>query len=426
MKKISIIGATISGNRGAECMLSTVIGRVRENDPDVLINVYSYYPEDDRRLCRDKKIKIFSTTPIYLAFVVFPSAIMLGLLKLARLSFLKSLFPKAVRVLEDSDVLIDIAGVSFMDGRLKFIPFNILTIFPAMAVQTPVVKFAQALGSFKNPLVSIPAKIFLSGCTKIFARGETTEQNLRDLKLHKNILGSAADLAFLHKNSYSLSAENSKYLNSLVSKIEKLKERNETIIGLCPSSVIATKAHKEKWNYVQLLTDIIRLLSRKGFAVLLFPNATREKSRKLRNNDLPVIEKTARYLAAFNEYPRNLLIVTKDINTTGIKTLLGYCDLSIVSRFHAMISSFVLEKPLIVMGWGHKYQEVMEQFDLGEFVFDYKSKHPEELLDKVVSALERKKNISENIKNKLPEVRENSYKQFEFIFDMLSKDNYEK
>ena len=110
----------------------------------------------------------------------------------------------------------------------------------------------------------------------------------------------------------------------------------------------------------------------------------------------------------------------------GIKTLLEYCDLSVVSRFHAMISSLVLEKPVVVMGWGHKYQEVMDQFGLGEFVFDYKNNNPELLLDKVLSALEHQKQIKENIENRLPGVRKNSYKQFAFLSDILSEDSHEK
>ena len=85
MKTISIIGGTISGNRGAEAMLSTVIGRTRENYPSAVFNVFSYYPADDRKVCIDKHISIYSATPVYLVFVLFPFACLLGLLKLIHL-----------------------------------------------------------------------------------------------------------------------------------------------------------------------------------------------------------------------------------------------------------------------------------------------------------------------------------------------------
>lgn len=416
---VSIIGATISGNRGAEAMLSTVIGRIREGDPGALFNVFSYYPDDDKKLCQGQNVRIFSSTPMSLVFYLFPLCSILGFLKLIRLGFLRSLFPEGIGALEESDVLIDISGVSFMDARVIFIPFNILTIFPAMLVRTPVVKFAQALGPFKNPLVYISSRLFLSKCTRIFARGSATQKNLEDLKLRKDVIDSAADLAFLHRESYSLSRENPEYLDSLINKMETLKKNGKIIIGLCPSSVIASKARKEKWNYVQLLSQIVQLLSKQGFAVLLFPNATREKSGKLRNNDLPVIEKTARYLAAFNEYPEDLLVVTRDINTNGIKKIMGYCDLNIVSRFHAMIASITLCRPLVVMGWGHKYQEVMAQFGLGKYVFDYKNNKSGLLVEKVSSALDSREEIEGNMRYKLPAIQEKAYRQFNFLFDFL-------
>jgi colanic acid/amylovoran biosynthesis protein len=423
MKKISIIGATISGNRGAESMLSTVIGRVRENYPDVIFNIYSYYPDDDQQLCKSENIRIFSATPGYLLLILFPLSSILGLFKLFRLGFIKCIFPKSVTELGESNTLIDISGVSFMDGRVKFIPYNILTILPAMLLRTPVVKFAQALGPFKNPLVYSSAKIFLSGCTKIFARGSTTKKNLEQLKLHSDIIDNATDLAFLHRHSYSLYLENQEYVDSMISRLQKQKQAGKSIIGLCPSSVIASKANKEKWNYIQLLCDTVKSLNNQGYTLLLFPNATREKSRKLRNNDLPVIEKTARYLAAMNEYPDDLFLITKDINTHGIKQLMNCCDLNIVSRFHAMIASLSLCRPLVVMGWGHKYQEVMSQFELNEYVFDYKNNDFGMLVDKVVSALNSRELIEGRIRNKLPMIQEQSSRQFEYLFRMLNQDS---
>ena len=423
MKNIAIIGATISGNRGAEAMLSTVIGHVMEQDPKVLFHIFSYYPDEDRKLCTTQNINIFSATPAYLLLVLVPLSIVLGFFQIVRLNFLKVIFPKSVRALGASDVLIDIAGVSFMDGRVKFIPYNILTIFPAMMMRTPVVKFAQALGTFKNFLIYLSAKIFLRGCTKIFARGRTTEANLKALHLPEDIVAPAADLAFLHKSAYTLSTENPDYVSSLAEKLKTVHENGKKIIGLCPSAVIAANARKENWNYIQLLAEIVNGLSQNGFAILLYPNATRENSRKLRNNDLPVIDQTARYLAVFNQYPEDLLIVTKDVNTAGIKTMMAYCDVNIISRFHAMIASVSLCKPLVVMGWGHKYQEVMDEFSLGEYVFDYKNNTAADLLHKVDTAVENTEAIQEKITIQLPTAKKSSSKQFEYLFGLLKNNS---
>jgi len=303
--EFSIIGATIYGNRGAEAMLSTVIGRFKEYEPESKFSVYTYYPNEDKRLCENNNIDIFSAAPIYLLIVLFPSACLLRLLKYCKIGFLtKLMLPKSIIALERSDVLIDIAGVSFMDGREKFLPYNIFTILIALIVKTPVVKFAQAMGSFHNPVVYFSARNILSKCIKIFARGKETENNLKALKLPNAIIDNAADVVFLHKKEYSLSSENQNYIDALLNQMKEVLERGKRIIGISPSSVMAVKAKRENWNYYQFLGECVHRLSETGHAILLFPNATREQSSKLRNNDLPVIEKTARYLAAFHQYPQ--------------------------------------------------------------------------------------------------------------------------
>lgn len=419
MKIISIIGATISGNRGAEAMLTTVIGRFREMYPDAVFNIFSYYPDEDRKLCGDPQINVFSATPLYLLLILFPLSTLYRLLKTLRISFFNLLFPRSLNALATSNVLIDIAGVSFMDGRAKFLPYNILTILPAMLVRTPVVKFAQALGTFTTRTVYWAGKLFLPGCTKIFARGASTEENLRVLGFRDGLIDSAADLAFLHHNSYSLTDENPEFVKTVLDRLAEYRAQGKTIVGLCPSSVIAANANREGWNYVQLLADVVHLLHQHGCVVILYPNATREKSQKLRNNDLPVIDKTARYLAARNQFPDDLFLVTKDVNTVGIKEFMAMCDVNIVSRFHAMVGSLSLCRPLVVMGWGHKYQEVMNQFDLAEYVFDYKNKTPEQLVNSVLHALEKKQAVVRKIHDRLPEVQAKSAHQFTVLHELL-------
>ncbi len=424
MKRVSLIGATISGNRGAEAMLCTVIGEIREHLPDTKFNIFSYYPIKDRALCNDRSIDILPAAPSSLLFIIFPFSSILGLLKLFGIDRFKHLMPESVKALDDSDVLIDISGVSFMDGRVKFMPYNILTILPSILVRTPVVKFSQAIGPFSNPLVQFPARTFLSRCERIFARGHDTELNLKKLRLKSDKIDKASDLAFLYRECYSLSEENPEYIDELIGSINHKKIKGIKMIGICPSSVIAKKAKKEGWNYIYMLSEIVKRISRMGYGILLFPNATREHSRKLRNNDLPVIEKTGRYLAAFNEYPENLLIVKKDINTAGIKRLMNSCELNIVSRFHAMIGALELGIPVIVLGWGHKYKEVMMQFELQDYVFDYRDRDITALIEFIGSALENRDIIHNKIRDGLEKVRLSSEIQIKYIVNFLLK--YEK
>ncbi|MCG8071354.1 MAG: hypothetical protein N0C86_05165, partial [Candidatus Thiodiazotropha taylori] len=140
MKSVSIIAATISGNRGAEAMLTTTIGEIRQRYPDCRFNVFSYYPEQDSVLNRDDRVTVYSATPLAIVALLLPFSILFALFKLPLLNKLLGIFPAPLQALDQSDVLIDLAGVAFIDGREKFLPYNVLTLVPAFLLNTPVVK----------------------------------------------------------------------------------------------------------------------------------------------------------------------------------------------------------------------------------------------------------------------------------------------
>ncbi len=293
MKKVSIVGATISGNKGAEAMLCTTIRRIEEKYPDSKFYIYSYSPREDKTLLsKQTNLTVFSSTPLYLVFILFPLSIIYSLFKFIFLDKLLYLcFPSSVSSLSNSDVLIDIAGVSYMDGREIFLPFNILTILPAILLGTPVVKFSQGMGTFNNFFTKIAAKIFLSKCDMIFARGELTYKYLNDFFHHKKNYRLASDVSFCFKKCDSLSSENEEYVKNVIKNIIKNKETSNNIIGICPSSIVYNKSLKNGTQYISTISYIIqKLLENDSNTILLFPNATRESSNNLRNNDLPIIK----------------------------------------------------------------------------------------------------------------------------------------
>ncbi len=402
MKKVSIIGATFIGNRGAEAMLTTVIGRVRDFNSKIEFCVFSYYPKDDRKLIKDKQIKVYSATPVYLVLVLFPFSLALGILKFLRLGFLERFFPAAIRDLNASTVLIDLAGVSFIDGRDKFLPFNVLTIWPAQLLKVPVVKVAQALGPFNNVINKFCASVFLARCKKIFARGTKTLEHLKTLALGVEKVDPAADVAFLHKLGDSLTKEGDFIMG----------DKNKPVIGICPSSVV----HKMSAKYLDFVVDLINKLNSKGFHVLLFPNATQaNKMSKFRNNDLKVIALLKEKLAD----NADVTYITQDINTDVIKNLIKKCELVVVSRFHAMIAALSLTVPPLVLGWSHKYEEVMKMFELEKEVYDYNDIDVEVIVERVAQMLEDLENYQDKIRKHLPKVRELANRQIDYLISLL-------
>lgn len=413
--RFSLIAATVWGNRGAEAMLETSIGRVRDRHPDARFSVFSYYPEKDRELIRDSAVAVRSSTPAYLVLVLFPMSLLAA--PFARLTGrVPGCFPRSVRELAESAALIDLAGVSFIDGREKFLPFNILTILPAMLLGTPVFKLAQALGPFKNPLNRFAARL-LRKCALVCPRGEVTLSHMESIDFPANRMLPAPDIAFLFESRDSLSDEGAGEAGDLATRAYGIRGAGRSVVGLCPSAVLANKAQTEGWDYLGFMAALAARLIDDGHAVLLFPNATRAGSQKLRNNDLPVIAQIVGRLS--DEHAGDVLAVTGDMNAASLRVVVEACSCVAVSRFHAMVGALSVGVPVAVVGWSHKYLEVMKQFGLEEFVFDYSAHDPQALRAVVARLLAEGDQRAAEINRAYPKVREGSSAQFAEMFDRV-------
>ncbi len=418
MTRISIIAATVWGNRGAEAMLEATVGRMRDLVPDARFEVFSYYPDRDRALVTDSSITVHSCTPAHLVFVTFPWTLALGLARALRLPY-SSLGPRSIRALAGSDLLIDLAGVSFIDGREKFLPFNVLTIWPAMVLGVPVCKLAQAMGPFRSPFNRIASRI-LRRCRLVVARGDVTLGHLRDSGFPAERILAAPDVAFLFQPDDRLSDEGEAEAQTIAAAAEAVQAGGGRVVGLCPSAVIAAKAAKSGWDYIGFLASTVGALVGADYTVLLFPNATRASAGEaLRNNDLPVIRAVLARLDA--QQRRGVLAVEGDMNAAHIRTLVSRCTCVAVSRFHAMVGALAAGVPVLVLGWSHKYLEVMKQFGQEAWVLDETDRDPVRFAGMLVELDARASEATSRIREALPGVVGDSAGQFDAVREIIAK-----
>lgn len=423
MTTVSIIGATFTGNLGGEAMLSTVIRELRAARPDARFVVFSYYPRSDRARGRQEAVTVFSATPARVCLVLFPCSLLFRALRCTGWKWIGKFFPNSVTELARSRVLLDLAGVSFVDGREKFLPYNVLTILTAMILGTPVVKLAQAMGPFKNSLNRFFASRLLRRCKKIFARGPATQSHLQDLGLPGDLVSPATDVTFLHQPGCSPTEENAEHIRDVLGGLERKRRVDQPIIGICPSSLVYQKVRKAGGDYARFLKELAEELIQRGNAVLLFPHATRAAhSPRLRNNDLPVIDAVVRQIEAAG-HQENLLHVVGNVNADTIKAMVRLCSVVVVSRFHAVIAALTTRTPVCVLGWGHKYREVMAYFGLERWVYDYSMGNPAEIAGAVESLLAQSESIRSQIAERLPEARASAAGQFEYVKSLLAESN---
>jgi colanic acid/amylovoran biosynthesis protein len=418
-KNISLIAATFYGNRGAEAMLSSSIAEIQQHSNENLhFNVFSYYPLQDNTLVKNSSISIYSSTPSYLVLVLLPSAFFYKIFNFLGLSFINRLLPNSVRALANSRMLICLAGVSFVEGRTKFLPFNIATILPALLLGVPVIKFAQAMGSFGGLINRIAAKFFLSRCTHIFTRGEHTHSHLQQLLPNKKNFERADDIAFLFKPQYCLSTATGDLDNGL-QQLSNKHSAGQLVVGICPSIVVAKRAQAKGWNYAQSIAELIQALTEKGYAIALYPNATRHnEAEKMHNNDLPLLDQIANLLPL--EIKNRVVVFSSSLNAGQIYQIINACDVHVLSRFHAMVVALSSSIPCLVIGWSHKYTEVMERFNQQDLVIDYKQGGLDTVLKSFDLLVEERDIRSQAIINALPAVRLLSQKQVQYVSSFLN------
>ena len=420
MKEISIIAATFYGNRGAEAMLSTTMAEINNRyEGSVKFNVFSYYPSQDAKLVSNTDVMIYSSKPVYLVLVLLPCAFLYRLLVILQLKAITGFLPQSVRALSRSKLLICLAGVSFVAGRNKFLPFNIATILPAMLLGVPVIKFAQALGPFGGILNRLAARKFLKNCEQIFTRGDLTHAYLQELLGSNLNYERADDIAFLFKTEYCLSLTDQVIEKELV-KLKRLRADGRLVVGVCPSIVVAKHAHANGWDYVQSIANLINDLVRKGYVVALYPNATRgDDMDKMHNNDLPLLNDIRNKLSSVTK--DKLLKFSGSLNAAQIYQIISLCDTHLVSRFHAMVAALSLGIPVLVIGWSHKYLEVMKRFGQADMVIDQRKGNHNSILKLLDHLIDNRLKISETIENSLIEVQKLSQRQIDFAIKLLEK-----
>jgi polysaccharide pyruvyl transferase WcaK-like protein len=169
-------------------------------------------------------------------------------------------------------------------------------------------------------------------------------------------------------------------------------------------------------NYALLLASFIDYLESNGYRTVLLPHSARTGTEKTHNNDLPLCR------AIYDKVERRgeCLFIDNELTSQELRSLIGECDLFIASRFHAMVSSLAMQVPTLVIGWSHKYREVLEMFGLEKWAFGqdkldlvYLQKRFEELASEQGA-------IRKKLAKALPEVKEKSHKQVDVIQKILS------
>jgi colanic acid/amylovoran biosynthesis protein len=272
-------------------------------------------------------------------------------------------------------------------------------------VGTPVFKCAQAIGPFRNPVNRRASRVFLPKVDTIVTRGRITHEFAEGLGLRNIVAG--ADYAF------SLELDGTE-ASSVAEQID-LGFFDGDVVGVCPSVVLQKKVDARGGDYVGQMAAFIDGLRAQGKRVLLLPHSVRTGTDKTHNNDLPLCRDIHSRLRLGDD----LLFVDRELSSQQLRYLIGRCDLFVASRFHAMVSSLAMAVPTLVIGWSHKYREVLEMFGAEEWAFGHDELTVDFLTERFAALDARRAEVKASLDEHLPEVKERSRMQADLIADLV-------
>jgi polysaccharide pyruvyl transferase WcaK-like protein len=392
--RIATLGAAFSANRGAASMLQAVIDNLPERVGPCRFSVLTTYPEDDRAEPVAPTVDIVSARPLELATVLWPLALVAGALRVAHLPWRWLCVPPALRHLRDADVVVDVAGISFADGRgVPILVYNALMTSLPLLLGRPTVKASQALGPFTSPLNRMLARVVLPRLRAVCARGAATEQHLAGLGLRN--VEPAADLAF-----------------TMHMPAEAIVRNPRTTIGVAPSAVVDGYCSKAGIDYSgAVATFIDRIVDARDVDVVVFPHSSRRRVTGGRMDDRPV----ARAVAAGVTRRDRVRLIDEPLGPVELRGLIAGLDLLVTSRFHAMISALATATPVFVVGWSHKYGEVLDELGLHDVAVDWRTLDAGVLAERAGALLDDAAATRATIERALPAVLERSRRNYEVI-----------
>ncbi|MCP4965861.1 MAG: hypothetical protein GY926_11545 [bacterium] len=356
-RTFAILGGSFSGNKGAASMTYAVCDGVRGHLPDAKVLIFSPYPTQDR--LQQESLEIVDLTPRTMILRVLPAAL-LSLLTMRKWR------PKrgTAGLLANSDVVADVSGIAFMDGRgLATLIYNTLLVFLPWALGVPIVKIAQALGPFNRVLNRVAARFALRRVDWIGLRGHSTATNVARLGLDN--AEPASDIAFL------LEADEP----ATQAALSEFPQADQITIVM-PSAVVEQSCAKDGIDYVARMADLVGGLTEAGHEVVVIAHSARAGAAAGRTNDLPVCRSIAAASAAS--------MLDREIDAKELRALVDRSRLLVTSRFHGMISGLATHTPTFVVGWSHKYREVLDDFELADWVVDFRELSGDALLEAVL------------------------------------------
>ena len=291
------------------------------------------------------------------------------------------------------DAVLDISGFAFGDQcDVNDMRYILRRCQAFRLLGKPVIFLPQAWGPFSNPRVKRLAAKLIQCATFTYARDVRSYDFLRELDQYSGDRAAlASDIAFL--------------FNGLPPKCgaRVLQETGVPIhrgpmVGISPNTRIIGYMGSER--YVELLASAASHLGDDlGCSVVLIPHDLwrNEMGHDDRYVCRMVLDRLGRQDHTY--------ALIGDYSAETLKSVIGLLDLLVGSRFHAIVAALSQGVPAVVVGWSHKYTELMSAFGLAQYALDHHEANRPSLTRMLDLAWAERERTRDRILDRLPAVR---------------------
>ncbi len=211
----------------------------------------------------------------------------------------------------------------------------------------PKIMLPQAFGPFRDKEKARLAAEILDQAEVVFARDDVSLANLQDLGIETEVIRSVDFTIGLHPP-----------------KMDRVKAT--PFVAIVPNTKIVSSGRATASEYVALLEQYAVAAERSGREALLVVHE---------DTDLSIAAEIA---------GRRGLDIFEDDDPLILKAVLGQADAIVASRFHAVVGALAQGVPSVVLGWSHKYAQLLNDFGVPQWSADLQD-DPSETLAAVMN-----------------------------------------
>jgi polysaccharide pyruvyl transferase WcaK-like protein len=115
-----------------------------------------------------------------------------------------------------------------------------------------------------------------------------------------------------------------------------------------------------------------------------------------------------------------VVALAEDLEPAVLRSIIGGGEVCVTSRFHAMVAALAEAVPVLVVGWSHKYGEVLHDVGLDEWALTYDELTQPALDARLDALLAEREAVASSLRATLPPVVDRARRNLVAIERVLS------